>query len=74
MQQVKDVALSLLWLWLHLWLDFRPWPRNFHMLWAWPKQKIKSKGENSNNSKRYLGFHDTKFMATAVAATGSEGK
>ena len=29
--RVKDRALSLLW---HV---FSPWPRNFHMLWAWPK-------------------------------------
>ena len=27
-QQVKDLALSL------LWCRFSPWPRNFQMLWA----------------------------------------
>ena len=31
-QQVKDLALSLLWLWLQLWHAFSPWPRNFDML------------------------------------------
>ena len=29
-QQVKDPALSL------LWLSFDPWPRNFRVPWAWP--------------------------------------
>ena len=28
--EVKDPAVSLLWLW------FDTWPGNFHMLWAWP--------------------------------------
>ena len=28
---VKDLALSLLWLWLRLWHGFYPWPRNFCM-------------------------------------------
>ena len=26
-QQVKDAALSLLWLWLQRWCGFAPWPR-----------------------------------------------
>ena len=30
-QQVKDLALSLLWYWLLLWYGFDPWPGNFHM-------------------------------------------
>ena len=38
-QLVKDLALSLLWLGLLLWLGFDPWPRNVPMLWAWPKKK-----------------------------------
>ena len=41
-QQVKELALSL------LWCQFDPWPRNFHMLWAWPKKKRK----NSLGKKR----------------------
>ena len=36
-QQVKDPALSL------LWLRFEPWPGNFHMLWVHPKKKKKKK-------------------------------
>ena len=35
----KDPALSLLWLGLLLWHRFNPWPRNFCMPWAWPKEK-----------------------------------
>ena len=30
-QWVKDLVLSLLWLWPQLWLRFDPWPGNFHM-------------------------------------------
>ena len=36
---VKDPELSL------LWLRFHPWPGNFLMPWAQPKQKAKSKGK-----------------------------
>lgn len=36
-QQVKDLAFSL------LWNGFNLWPGNFHMLWAWPKEKKKKK-------------------------------
>ena len=28
-QQFEDPALSLLWLWLQLWLGFSHWPGNF---------------------------------------------
>ena len=31
-QQVKALALSL------LWYEFDPWPGNFHMLQVWPKK------------------------------------
>ena len=34
-QQVKDLALSL------LWLKFDPWPGKFHMLWVQQKKKKK---------------------------------
>ena len=36
-QQVKDPALSLLWLWL--WHRFDPWPGNFLMPQVWPGKK-----------------------------------
>ena len=42
-QQVKDPALSLLWLWLQLWRWFDPWPGNFHMPQGWQKKKKKKK-------------------------------
>ena len=29
-QPAEDPALSLLWLWLQLWLRFSPWPGNVH--------------------------------------------
>ena len=33
-QWVKELALSL------LWRGFDPWPRNFPMLWVYPKKKL----------------------------------
>ena len=39
--QVKDPALSLLWLRLQLWCGFNPWPRNFCMPWVSLKRKEK---------------------------------
>ena len=39
-QWVKDLALSLLWLWLLLWHKFSPWPGNFHMSWAGLKKSF----------------------------------
>ena len=38
-QQVKDLALSLLWFKSLLWRKFNPWPRNIHMPQVWPKTK-----------------------------------
>ena len=38
-QWVKDPAFSLLWLCLHLWLRFNPWPGNFCKLPVQPKKK-----------------------------------
>ena len=37
--QVKDLALSLLWLRSLLWYRFNPWPSNFRMPWVWQKKK-----------------------------------
>ena len=39
-QRDKDLALLLPQLGLLLWCGFSPWPRNFLMMWVWPK-KIK---------------------------------
>ena len=33
-QQVKDLALSLLWLRLLVWHGFYPWQENLRMLWV----------------------------------------
>ena len=38
-QRVKDLVLSLPWLWLQLWLGFHPWSGNFCKLQAQPKKK-----------------------------------
>ena len=40
-QWLKDLALSLLWLWLLLWQGFHPWPSNVYMPLVWPKNKMK---------------------------------
>ena len=44
-QQVKDLALPLLWLRSLLWHRFGSWPGNVHMLQARPKKKKKKKRE-----------------------------
>ena len=36
----KDPALSVQHFWSLLWRGFDPWPGNFHMLQAWPKQNV----------------------------------
>ena len=41
-QQVKDLASSLLWLWLLLWRGFDPWPGNFGMRQAQPETKTEA--------------------------------
>ena len=38
-QQIKDLVLSLLWLWLQLWHGFSPWLKNFCMLLAQQNKK-----------------------------------
>ena len=38
-QQVKDLVVSPLWLWLQLWYGFAPWPGNFHV----PQKRLKRK-------------------------------
>ena len=43
---VKDLALSFPWLGSLLWHGFEPWPRNFCMPWARPKQKTPNKQTN----------------------------
>ena len=42
-QWVKDPVLLQLWCRSQMWLGLDPWPRNFHMPWAWPKRKTKTK-------------------------------
>ena len=43
-QWVKDSALSQQPLGSLLWRGFSPWPRNFHILQAWPKKEKRKKG------------------------------
>ena len=42
-QRVKDPVLSLHWLGSAMagGSEFNPWPRNFHMIQAWPKKRKK---------------------------------
>ena len=56
-QQVKDLVLSLKWLWSHLWHRLNPWPGNFHM---WPEQPKKKKKtpKTKKQKNRYLFYGD----------------
>ena len=44
MQWVKGPVLSLQQPGSLLCFGFNPWPRNIHMLWAWPKKKTNKVG------------------------------
>ena len=51
--QVKDPALSLLWLrWLP-WCGFNSWPRNFCMLRACPCPQKRGKKKENYSTKNY---------------------
>lgn len=57
MQQVKDPVLPPQWLGSLLWPAFTPWPRNFHIPWAWQKKiflnwSLKNYSTKSYNKKR----------------------
>ena len=43
---VRDPELSL------LWLGFDTWPRNFHMLWAQPKNKKTKTNKQKQKTKK----------------------
>ena len=47
-QRVEDPALSLLWLTLLLWQEFSPWPGNFRMPWAGPKENQTKTNKQKN--------------------------
>ena len=51
-QRVKDLALSLLWLWVLLWLRFDPWPENFHILWVQPEKERKISGKQGAGDRK----------------------
>ena len=54
-QQVKDPALSPLWLWLLLWLRFDPWPENLCLLRAQQnKQKTGREVRRMKEKKKKL--------------------
>ena len=61
--QVKDLALSLQWLWSLLWLRFSPWPGSFYRPWVHPhptpimKQKIFPMVQKSKGTKGTFGCH-----------------
>ena len=50
-QQVKDLVLSLLWLWLLLWCRFDPWPGNFCMPQVQPKKKKRERERKERKKK-----------------------
>ena len=49
-QQVKYLVLSLQWFGVLLWLRFDSWPGNFHIPWAWPKNKNREKASKQANA------------------------
>ena len=53
-QQVKDLALLLLWCRSHQWCGSDPWPRNFHMPWKETKQKQTQTKRNILGKLKYV--------------------
>ena len=53
-QWVKEPALMQLWHRLQLQLRFDPWPRNFHMLWVWPKKKKQTNKQKPKECEEYI--------------------
>ena len=76
-QQIKNLMLSLLWLWLQLRCGFDSRPRNFYMPWAWPKQKNKQtnkkqktpKQTKQNSIKMGQGLEQTFFQRRYIVST-----
>ena len=62
-QQVKDPALSLLWIRSLLWHGFNLWPRKFYMPQVQPKKKKKKKKENPDPwTAKGLGQRETQLQ------------
>lgn len=53
-QQVKNPVLSLLWLWLKQWWEFKPWPENFPMLQKLWLSKLWRKYIEHNSNANFL--------------------
>ena len=51
-QQVKEL-MFLQWLRSLLWQVFDPWPRNSHMLQAWPKKESEEASHESLVSRQH---------------------
>ena len=59
-EQVKDLVWSL------LWRKFNPWPRNFHMLWAQPKERRRER-----QTERKEGEKEGKKEKSSLCVGGS---
>ena len=53
-EPVKDLALSVQWLWLLLWCGFSFWPGNFHMLKHGPKNPPKTNRKGMIKCNKYI--------------------
>lgn len=77
-QQIRDLALSLRWLWLQLWNGFNPWRGNFRILWVWPKPTTTTRVETGEKTtdkqtfrweKRGLQRQNSLFAVSQAVAT-----
>ena len=66
-QQVKDLALSL------LWRRFHPWPRNFHMLLACAMSMSKKQTNKQKSAQRPLQLSSTKLCGYTCSAPWHSG-
>ena len=69
-QQIKDLALSVLWLGLELWYRFNPLPRNFHMLQAQPTTPHQRKKERISFFPAYIWKNTQEFTLIDLESLG----
>ena len=72
-QRVKDPMLSLKGLGSLLWLEFSPWPRNFHIPGVQPRGREKKRGTTwkvlkTSNAKAATLFGETSGHTTQTSA------
>ena len=65
-QQVKDLVMSLPWIWLLLWHRFDPWPRNFCVL-ACCEQSLHTHTHTHTHTRPHIHTHTLMYTTTCMS-------